>query len=472
MFHMKRPNTQNMAINILTKFGNVLRREAPQQVSRAIPNFMFFLFLLSFTFGTRVIWNLSGNYIEGSFSYYLAIMTYFSDFVILGCFMVSILEHKKVILHSLANLSPKSALRQYRSIWLIIALLTILFNVEHFTRLSWYGTLKVLELGFVYIYVKNYVNQHGYKNSLFAISVTAAVQAMLGIYQFCFQKMLGLKLLGEYIAPLGTGGLSTIDQGGLKLIRAYGTFPHPNIFAAFLVFGLVTTLYLIVSRATKPKYLPILSLLLIPTTIGIFLSFSRISWLVTSTIILIYLYKAWTRDLLKQLAWQTIVSCATILVLWSGLLFTRVESLPGSNSYLERINYNSYALEVIQASPVFGVGLGNYIPQMIQMFHVQPWQYQPPHNIFLYIGVQLGLIGIGLFVLLLMMIFRRTWAGEKSELRSALLILGFSVLFISLFDHFFVTIQQGQLMFALVLGLMAGYVRDNDNNYQHDDQKN
>jgi O-antigen ligase len=94
---------------------------------------------------------------------------------------------------------------------------------------------------------------------------------------------------------------------------------------------------------------------------------------------------------------------------------------------------------------------------MQQMFHVQRWEYQPSHNIFIYIAASTGILGLALFVWILWKIFSSTWNAPSSDWKFTLLVLGFSMLFVSLFDHFLVTIQQGQLIFALILGLMLSY---------------
>src|SRR5262249_28685463 len=138
----------------------------------------------------------------------------------------------------------------------------------------------------------------------------------------------------------------------------------------------------------------------------------------------------------------TIVSCGTILLLWHKLLFSRVSDLSGSTAITNRETFNHFGLEVIKQNPILGTGAGNYIQTIQTMFHVQPWQYQPPHNIFIYIGASIGLVGLTLFFYLLWLVFRSTWNNPPSAWRFTLLVLGFTLLFMSMFDHFLVTVQQ------------------------------
>ena len=85
------------------------------------------------------------------------------------------------------------------------------------------------------------------------------------------------------------------------------------------------------------------------------------------------------------------------------------------------------------------------------MLHLlSSWIHQPVHNIYLLIASETGLIGLILFLVFIFQLFRKIIGQEYF-----LLLIVFSFLFIGLFDHFFWTLQQGQLMFWLTLGIMG-----------------
>jgi O-antigen ligase len=127
-----------------------------------------------------------------------------------------------------------------------------------------------------------------------------------------------------------------------------------------------------------------------------------------------------------------------------------------------------WRLELIKSQPLLGVGVGNYVPALQQRYQLEPWQYQPAHNIFIFIGAELGLIGLILFLAILFIIVYRLKNISLDPLSITLIGLGFVFLFMGQLDHYFVTIQQGRLMFVTILGLLAAL----PNIYIYDHQKN
>ena len=65
-------------------------------------------------------------------------------------------------------------------------------------------------------------------------------QVALGILQLALGKTLGLQVLGESTLTMETPGASTISFLGVDLLRAYGSFAHPNILGAFVALSLTS----------------------------------------------------------------------------------------------------------------------------------------------------------------------------------------------------------------------------------------
>ena len=91
-----------------------------------------------------------------------------------------------------------------------------------------------------------------------------------------------------------------------------------------------------------------------------------------------------------------------------------------------------------------------------------PWVFQPVHNIYLLIAAETGILGLASFLTFLFFIFKKAWekikslaGGERIYLYSFLFI-AYNFLFIGLFDHFLWDLQQGQLLFWMILGIIAG----------------
>jgi O-antigen ligase len=355
---------------------------------------------------------------------------------------------------------PESCvLPAYATPYIAVVSLWGVLRVKHITFLEVYSLIKLLELIVLVSLVRKLCSTAwNIRVSLWILYISGVFQAILGIWQFHVQHGVGLALFGEYIAPLGTGGLAMLNTSAGQILRAYGTFPHPNVLAGFLAIAL-TIGYLFVSRETVVKrriWLEMGNFLLI---LGVFLTFSRVAWVIVACATAIYVLSNLKSNPKRAgtIVFVAIVSCGTILGLWHNLLFSRISNIASSNSYIDRGVYNHWGLEIVKKHPVLGTGLGNYIPTAQTLFHVQPWEYQPPHNLYIYIGASMGLIVLGLFLWFVWKVFVSVWVVERSDVRLTLLVIGFSLLFMSLFDHFLVTIQQGQLLFFTILGLMLAY---------------
>ena len=416
-----------------------------------LSNIFYYLFILSIPFNTRLIYAADKAYINGTFSSLLAYFLYLSDISFVICLASSLVEGKFHLKQQLAYL--------FLSFFGFIVVIFGVFHMKPSGFLPYYSILKLVELILIVFATTQRTNQHIYRKTAILIYISGLFQAILGIIQFHMQHSLGLRLLGEYIAPLGTPGMATIDVG-TKIIRAYGTFPHPNVLAGFLLITLIFG-YWLVSYETYKKgvFIGLTNILLL---IAIFLTFSRTVWLAASLVTVSFIiYSIRNSRILRIYMFSSIVSCATILILWHKLLLSRVTGVVASNSYVDRGTYNNLAWEVIKSHPWLGTGWGNYIPTLIHMFHMQPWQYQPPHNLYIYIAASMGLPLAGLFIYFLIRVFISAVKAQNSSLRFTLLVLALSLFFISNFDHFLGTIQQGQLMYALSLGLIAGLRKSN-----------
>ncbi len=87
-----------------------------------------------------------------------------------------------------------------------------------------------------------------------------------------------------------------------------------------------------------------------------------------------------------------------------------------------------------------------------------PILLQPVHNIYLLILSQIGIFGLIIFLIFIIKSIKnllKKITDTKKETKDfyvAVLTLLGSLLFVGMFDHFFLTIQQGQLMLVLILG--------------------
>ncbi|MEA2098362.1 MAG: O-antigen ligase family protein [Patescibacteria group bacterium] len=163
-----------------------------------------------------------------------------------------------------------------------------------------------------------------------------------------------------------------------------------------------------------------------------------------------------------------ISSFSLVQARFSDNLLNNSGKLLDNSAISDRNFYNNVSRETIYENFILGSGSGTYIFQIDGYLEknnikqeLQPWQYQPAHNIYFLIASEIGIIGLLFFLLFIIYIIsdsiknvsRETFSDTRT-LSCFLLAVFISFLFIGLFDHYFWTLQQGRLMFWLVLGIM------------------
>jgi len=108
-------------------------------------------------------------------------------------------------------------------------------------------------------------------------------------------------------------------------------------------------------------------------------------------------------------------------------------------------------------SPLYGVGANNFIPAQASDLVVGPNRFlQPVHNIFLLALSETGLIGlIGLVGLIGYPIFK----PYSYRLPLTALLPWAVIIFLGMFDHYFLTLPQGYRLLFLVWGLSLSMVK-------------
>ena len=168
-------------------------------------------------------------------------------------------------------------------------------------------------------------------------------------------------------------------------------------------------------------------------------SFSRATWLASAIVVVL------VTVLYRRLAPYVItLAVVLILILSTGIFSDSIafasERLGYQRTVDSRIISNNAHLKMIQAKPLLGWGYNNYT--RYHMAFVEPLEgvaVQDPeissHNTFLNIAVELGLLGLFLFLMPAVLLARQSWTAYK-ELpkdgfynRNLLLLLWLGVLF-------------------------------------------
>ncbi len=318
--------------------------------------------------------------------------------------------------------------------------------------------IKYLELLLFYFLT---VNQSLHLQTLLKVFIgTMLLQSFLALFQGLSQGSLGLHFLGEPHLTENAVHLAHFQWGGWNVLRSYGTFPHPNVLAGFLVVSiLLSSLLEKISTPQRVFLVGVQSLALLST-------FSRTGLLALSIAILVL--SIWS---LKEVKKRNPLALGLIFLLLVELIFVFVLRGPAflqDQSFQERLQGYKNALEMFKLHPL-GVGWNHYtlFLDQAQSIPLMPWEYQPVHNAFLLALAELGTLGVGVILLLLFFAFYQLHLQRKNLLtprqtfkRRLFLVTGFALLFISIFDHYLMTLDQGRWLCLLVFGLSSTFSAD------------
>lgn len=319
-----------------------------------------------------------------------------------------------------------------------------------------YGALKLAEFFWLFCYVLS-LSAASLRTPVYALLAGGAAQSILAIAQFLVQHDMGLRILGENMLAPDLAGVAKIMVAGEHVIRAYGTFPHPNVLAAFLFICLFVVLVLLeqegVTSRMRRAYLALIPLLLL----ALLLTFSRSILAFGLGSIAFWLFLGYRKSLLTTV--KVLVSSLFIFgILLFPYFYARVGMNLNDQAVSFRLMYVKSTFAVIAEHPFVGVGPNHFTQFQAPRIASQGLPYyanQPVHNIYLLIIAETGLVGL----FILYWFFRRYFAHffKKPTWTAVTRCVTFptAILFMASFDHFFLTFQQGGLIFWIALALAA-----------------
>jgi O-antigen ligase len=264
--------------------------------------------------------------------------------------------------------------------------------------------------------------------------------ALLGLWQYADQFVYGSKWLGMATQDPLTKGVSVIESGGRRVLRAYGGFPHPNIFGGWLAAGLLVLSSLFI-QAKKRWECAVWSLLSVVFSIVLVLTFSRSAWftamlgLALSTCLFFFRIQEKRRRLFVFLGALLLVVSATgysvrELILPRLSIVGRLEA----KSIDERAQGWTEGWRFFWEHPFVGTGIGTYNKVHETLV--------PPHNVWLLALNEIGIVG--LLGVLLLFGFAAWKAYRKKILFSAFFLSALQTFFIlSLFDYYLWSFWSG-----------------------------
>lgn len=293
------------------------------------------------------------------------------------------------------------------------------------------------------------------------------VPALIGWWQVITSTSPASSWLGLAAKNAEVAGTAVVETDSGRLLRAYGTFPHPNVFGGYLAVALVTFAWLIRSLpsllATRCSLFSAVPIILLSATLII--TFSRSAWLglAIGFLILIALMLMRHRVLPSRALPIIILGLITLLstlFVFHTQVFSRVQ-LTGrveQISVTERASQFSRFDDVFVMNPVLGVGSGAYTFALSKIDPGgQAWDYQPIHNVFLLVLGELGVVGLAALLYLMIRVDQVSARASKTAGGMLGLCLGITLLIISLFDHYSFSLWPGLALSAVALSFIVNW---------------
>lgn len=327
---------------------------------------------------------------------------------------------------------------------------------------SFYYTLLIL-LAVLFAHLFRFVDKT-WVLKVFLFS--GVLQAILALRQLIFQYIGANKWLGiaEHLPyQLGT---AVVELGDQRILRAYGSLPHPNILGGFLFVAIFCGICLwmdfykkgdkknwdkLYLRDNLWQFLFVVISLVI-CTYALLASFSRSAVLALaaslfSVLIINILRRRWMR--VGVVIRYSVLFLLVILSfnIWFGGAWSARLQIKGrleQQSIEARAGtfkqyYNSSGQEIL-----FGQGLGMNTKVTHDHNPDEPlYNIQPIHDIFVLSLAEVGVFGVLLLLFVLRLIIKE---ANEIDVMSTSLILGLGV--IGLFDHYLWTTWTGWLLLA------------------------
>ncbi len=330
---------------------------------------------------------------------------------------------------------------------LSISFFSVSGNAESFATYTRY----ILVIGSIPM-IRSFYSSYSPKIIFICLSTIFVLQAQWGIAQFILQSDLGFVSIGESRIQSGIPGVATFSvpfksylEDGIKIIRGYGPYSHPNSFAAALVMGIIIVMQLINKKIEmRTWFLSSFYFLFI----ALLITFSKAGWIAGFIAVIIF---SLGRQYHTRNFWHMfrpfIIVMAISLAIFMPLIVQRTND-PRDTSVMERFLGFKYAWEIIRMNPSWhGVGLGQYTLHLSSFLKAQAipheiWQKQPVHSVPLLLVAEWGVIP-SILILLLVLYILRTFYWKKMHWLLPIIPL-------LLFDHYLLT-QPAPLLYLVIL---------------------
>jgi hypothetical protein len=283
-----------------------------------------------------------------------------------------------------------------------------------------------------------------YKLLLFIIGFSIISQSIIAIFQFSLQSNLGLHFLGETIFNPETLGVAKFTLNQTMVVRAYGTFLHPNTLAAFFLISALIIHFLNFTKKWKYIFYSFIAL-------GMLATVSRIG-IITLTLFFIIIYYRNLKKI-KPIFYYLSISLLSILsIIYAPIILERFSHGFMDESLQLRVYYYLSFFNIIKDHFLFGMNSLNFVSYFnaTNTTILYPWEYQFVHNTFVLFITIFGLTGT---VIVIELIYLSNKKILSWVLKPNLIFIPFFIF--ACFEHNFITSLPILIWLGLALGISS-----------------
>ncbi|MEI7749554.1 MAG: O-antigen ligase family protein [Candidatus Moraniibacteriota bacterium] len=215
---------------------------------------LFFLFLFVLPFQTVYLWREpmvgSAKWQYGTIGIYLSSII-LAVAIMIGAILKVKMSKKERIGVRMNNLWRERKTDAFLLLFVLWSGLSILWARD--TLLAGYTFMKILLAADAFIMTRDMVRRGKMRQIVSVLFVAAMIQSVIGIGQFLTQETFSSTLLGTSTYESWQSGTSVLKNDTGRFLRAYGTFPHPNMYGLFLAVVLLIVTERIDSFVLTPQ---------------------------------------------------------------------------------------------------------------------------------------------------------------------------------------------------------------------------
>ena len=391
---------------------------------------------------------------------YLSPVIYLTDIIFVG-FIISWFRSSQ-------RVNIKTKFKSWIFLLIVIVVNILFSDSKVITLISWLRIFQIITITlFVahhYAAVEKILNKILPLQIIFIGIVTASQSLLqrslggifwwLGERDFTFFTPGIAKTSWCQLIPFDSDYLSHCDQ----FIRPYAMFSHPNSLAGYIL--ICTLIIFLKYNEIKPVHKFISLLAKLSALFILLVTFSRTAWVAGIVSFLVGMVLPRQKLKFKYITctgFLYFIICISLVFPFLIFSFEISHLIKASESYQVRQQLFYLAIDIFKEQPIWGSGLGTFIPQVVGHLSIPEIKLlQPVHHVLWLWISESGILG---FIVLLVSLHksRHLIEDKPNQERFNVIVLLTALVITASNDHYWLTLPQNRLLLGLTLGLIFNF---------------